>query len=214
MWRSRRSSRLATTAPPWRGWRRWWRPPRQSCQGTDRCWTARPLCGCSTRTSLTWTHWRRARSGHAYPTAASRPSSAGFTARTSQADPLCTPRGGARWICPALLDDGDGLAGGDGAALAHAQLLDRAGRGGGYLVLHLHRLDHAYQRALVDRSALLDRDLEHGALEWGDQLAGRAAATGPAPLAALRRLARRAGHGRRAVRAGRRADDLDVELPA
>ena len=35
----------------------------------------------------------------------------------------------------------------------------------GDLVLHLHRLDHGDQRSLLDGRALLDRDLQHGALD-------------------------------------------------
>ena len=52
-------------------------------------------------------------------------------------------------------------------------------RRSGDLVLHLHRLDHADQRALLDLGALLDGDLQHGPLDRRDELAG-----GPAAAAA------------------------------
>src|SRR5918995_1524760 len=83
-----------------------------------------------------------------------------------------------------LLDDGDPVAGGNRAALGHPELLDRAGARRGDLVLHLHGLDHA------------------------DQRAGRAAAASAVLLLAARSVAHCRGSavGRRGV-----ADHLDVE---
>src|SRR6266540_155298 len=106
-------------------------------------------------------------------------------------------------------DDGDGVAGGDRAALRYAELLDGARARGGDLVLHLHRLDHADQRALVDRRALLNGDLQHGALDRRDELAGRSPAT-PALALPPRRLLRR-GSRPGAVRCERLADNGHVE---
>src|SRR5439155_16174384 len=113
-----------------------------------------------------------------------------------------------------LLDDGDRVARVDSPALGHVQLLDLAGGRRGDLVLHLHRLDHADQGALVDLGALLHGHLEHGALKRRDQRP-RSAAPAAAALAALGGLAGRGG--RAAVdpaRAERGPDDLDVEPPA
>src|SRR3954451_9574272 len=112
-------------------------------------------------------------------------------------------------------DNRDGVAGVDRASLGHVQLLDLAGGRRRDLVLHLHRLDHADESALVDVGALVDRHLEHRALKRGDERARRAAGA-LAALAALGRLAG-GGHGRRSVgataTAERCTDDLDVEAP-
>ena len=75
--------------------------------------------------------------------------------------------------------------------------------GRGDLVLHLHRLDHADQRALLDLCALLDGDLQHRALDRRDELAGRAAAAAALALAARCLPAGRAR--RRSRRAPRRS---------
>src|SRR5215212_10287516 len=79
---------------------------------------------------------------------------------------------------PALLDDGDRVAGRDRGALGYTELLDGARAGRRDLVLHLHRLDHADQRAGLYLGALLHVHLQDGALQRRDQLAvgGRAAA--------------------------------------
>src|SRR5207244_9219307 len=87
-------------------------------------------------------------------TANTAPAAASANARR-QREPFVT---GAHPNPPAaysLLDDRDRVARGDRAALGYAQLLDLARRRRGDLVLHLHRLDHADQRALVDLRALL-----------------------------------------------------------
>src|SRR4051812_48876641 len=91
----------------------------------------------------------------------------------------------------ALFDVRDLVAGVDGAAFAHFELLDGAGDRGGDLVLHLHRLDDADESALLDGRSLLDRDLQDRALERRDQVTGDATGAARLALAALR--------GRRAV---------------
>src|SRR5918995_2428517 len=88
--------------------------------------------------------------------------------------------------CEPLLDDGDGVAGRDRATLGHAELLHRAGARSRDLVLHLHGLDHADERALVHLRTLLDDHLQDGALERRDQRARRSAATTALALAARR----------------------------
>src|SRR5919108_48603 len=75
-------------------------------------------------------------------------------------------------------------------ALGHAQLLDGAGAGRGDLVLHLHGLDHADERALVHLRALLYRHPQHRALDRRDELARRPAATAALLLAPRRLLGR------------------------
>src|SRR6266480_7095099 len=55
----------------------------------------------------------------------------------------------ARFTAAGLLDDRDRVPGGHRAALGHVQLLDLPGGRRGDLVLHLHRLDHADERALL-----------------------------------------------------------------
>ena len=84
------------------------------------------------------------------------------------------------------------------APFGDRQLGHRAGLVGGDLVLHLHRLDDADQRALLDLGALLDQHLEDVALERrGERVAAAAAAAARLALA----LGRLAGGRRGAVRA-------------
>src|SRR5947209_7799986 len=116
-----------------------------------------------------------------------------------------------------LLDDGDGLARRDRRALIDAELLDLAAAVRSDLVLHLHRLDHRDQSPLLDLAALLDGDLEDGALEGRDELGGVRAGGRARTLTALRRLsggsgARRCRDGAVCGRGG--ADHLDVEAAA
>src|SRR4051812_6347275 len=92
-----------------------------------------------------------------------------------------------------LLDDRDRVAARDRAALAHVELLDGARLVGGDLVLHLHGLDDGDQGALLDGRALLHGDLQDGALERRDQRVAPASAAAARALAALGRLAGRAG---------------------
>ena len=92
----------------------------------------------------------------------------------------------------------------DRVALGDRQLGDLARLVGGDLVLHLHRLDDADQRALLDVGALLDEHLEDVALHRrGERVAAAAAAAGLAlALAASAFAARRrgaVGRGRLAV---------------
>src|SRR5689334_9971882 len=174
--------------------------------GADQSPSAEPF---STIGSLAWTGgWLRsgacAAAGEAVATAAS-------TTNAKRA-PLIPGALYPRRELSALLDDGDGVAGGNRAAGRHVQLFDRARGGSGDLVLHLHGLDHADERALFHVGALLDLDLEHRALDRGDELARRAAAAARA-LAALRRLLGR-GRAIRGHAHGRRADHLHVELAA
>ena len=76
-----------------------------------------------------------------------------------------------------------------GAALLDRQLGDLAGLVGGDLVLHLHRLDDADERALLDVGALLDQHLEDVALQRrGERVAASAAAAAGLALALGRRL--------------------------
>ena len=58
-----------------------------------------------------------------------------------------------------------GVPGGHRGALPRAKGGDRPGAMGGYLVLHLHRLDHADERPLLDGRALLDRHPQDRALK-------------------------------------------------
>src|SRR5919106_4063983 len=97
------------------------------------------------------------------------------TSLSASADPKIPPPTTSAEVT-GLLDDGDGVAGGDRAALGDGQLLDGARARRGDLVLHLHRLDHADERALVNLGALLDSDLEHCPLKRRDDGAGRPAA--------------------------------------
>ena len=71
----------------------------------------------------------------------------------------------------------------------------------GDLVLHLHRLDDADDRALLDGGARLDRDPQHVAL---DRRRERVAAVAAAAAPALRRGACGAAAGRRRRRRGAR----------
>ena len=77
-----------------------------------------------------------------------------------------------------------------------------AGLVGGDLVLHLHRLDDADERALLDRGALLDEHLEDVALERRGERVARRAAGAAAPAAAA--AGARARRGRAAVGRSRR----------
>ena len=90
------------------------------------------------------------------------------------------------------------------------ELLDRARLVGGDLVLHLHRLDDADQRALLDGGSGLDGDLQHRALQrrgervaarrrrrrWSAPGAAACARRPPAPLGPPRPRRRRRTAGR------------------
>src|SRR3954447_853639 len=88
----------------------------------------------------------------------------------------------ASWKSSVTLDHRQRVPRGDRVALADGQFGDRARLVGGDLVLHLHRLDDAHERALLHRGALLDEDLEDVALHGRGEGAPpcRRAPAGPA----------------------------------
>src|SRR3954454_21349385 len=99
-------------------------------------------------------------------------------------------------------DDGERVAAGHGRSLGDRQLGDGARLVGGDLVLHLHRLDDADQRALLDLGARLDEHLEDVALQRrGERVAAARAPAARGPALAAGRLAGAAvgggGHHRR-----------------
>ena len=113
-------------------------------------------------------------------------------------------------IASSGLDLADLIARVDRRALGDVELGHLAGDVGGDLVLHLHRLDHADQRPLLDLGPLLDGDPQHRALQRRGRAPARhrAGAGAVARALALRRPAAAAGPA--AARGGSRgADDLD-----